>query len=555
MSAQNTGYPAPRVALVVVSAAVGIWLLTLERRPSDRSLHLLLAFATLLITAVVAVATDPLATVLLATLSVFVSVSAFFFAWPQILAHLTLTTVCTVTVLGVHPGTPWWTGVAVSGFVVALTVIGKSFLDLAVAAEFDAVTGLPDRRGFDRHLALWICGAPTVHDVALVLVGIDARARPGPDAIVLAVLDAWGPVLEAGVKLGRRDDDQIAILHPHATAADALALVERLRAVAPAACHAGVTMWRIGDSAAQLINRAEAALLRSKSTADGRTVMDVAVDVDARRLKLALERGELEIGYQPIVGLAPGYPLVGVEALLRWPGAVPTAPSPWELVRIAERSGFAAELDDHVLRTACRGAAELRRTRGDGELMLSVNVSPMSLLDPDLVGRVDAVLAETAWPAERLTFEVTEEMLDLRGGAAMRTLRELRERGIGIAVDDFGTGYSSLSRLQALSVDRLKLDKSITAAITPECDEPPALLRAVAAMAEALEFPVTVEGVETPHQLEILTGIGFDQAQGYLFGTAVAIETLVASLEQDELRKGSDGSSSAAWQGGASAGS
>lgn len=511
--------------LAVLSAGTGVWLLFGQRRLAPGLVHFLLGFATLLIAAETVVASDAFVAIMLAMLSVFVSAAAFFFPWAQLVGHLALSAICTITAVAVHPGIPWQTGVAISAFVVALTVINKLFLDMAVAAEFDALTGLPNRRGFDRHVASWL-GRAQYDDAALILIGVRAPGNTGAstdvDAALPAVLDSWRPVLNTGEKLGRRDVDQIAILLPGATAMEAMAFVDRLKEATTCPFVAGLTTVRRGDTAAELIGRVERALLRAKSARSGHTVVDV-VDAasDASRLRRALARGDLHVGYQPIVLLSPGYPLVAVEALLRW---TDSALSPAELVGIAERSGFIAELDEFVLRRACREASTIRRVCGRPDLMLNVNVSAASLIDGDLFDRVESVLADTDWAATELTIEVTEEMLDLRGGEALTNLARFRALGGRIAVDDFGKGYSSLNRLQALPVDMLKLDKTITDSASPAADEPPTLLRAVAAMAGALDLPVTVEGVETRRQLAVLTDIGFEQAQGFLFGAARDLE-------------------------------
>ncbi|MCP9273655.1 GGDEF domain-containing phosphodiesterase [Mycolicibacterium arenosum] len=524
----SPGSFAAGVALAAASAATGLWLVLRRGRLSPLLLHGLLVFATLLIAAEAIVATDPFAAILLATLSVFVAVAAFFFAWPQLAGHVGFVAICMITAMAAHPAVPWQTGAAIASFVAALTVINKLFLDMAVEAEFDALTGLPNRRGFDRHLASWLARAQAVDGTALILVSAVTPADRGvsidADATLIAVLDSWRPFLNSGERLGRRDADQIAIFQPGTTGRQAHALVDRLRGVTTADCAAGLTTVREGDSAARLIARAEAALLRAKLAGNGRTVADVAdVDSDASLLRRALADGVLEIGYQPIVANVPGHPLVAIEALLRWPDAVRPALSPTETVHVAERSGVAAALDVYVLSRACRDAGAIQRML-DAELMLNVNLSAISLVDGDLVARIDSTLSDTDWPAEQLTIEITEEMLDLRGGAVVETLRRLRTRGVRIAVDDFGTGYSSLSRLQALPVDMLKLDKSITDSVRPSSDETPALLRAVAAMARALALPVTVEGVETRRQMHVLADVGFERAQGFLFGCAKGVD-------------------------------
>ena len=161
------------------------------------------------------------------------------------------------------------------------------------------------------------------------------------------------------------------------------------------------------------------------------------------------------------------------------------------------------------------------------KLLLSVNVSGLELVQEGYARRVFDTLHETGWAAEQLILEVTESVLDVDSPASIAALRQFRAGGVRIAIDDFGTGYSSLSRLQNQPTDFLKLDASFIAAVTPSSPGVPPLLKAVAALASALQLPVVAEGVETVQQVSVLQELGLRWAQGFYFGRPQTPEELL----------------------------
>jgi EAL domain-containing protein (putative c-di-GMP-specific phosphodiesterase class I) len=183
-------------------------------------------------------------------------------------------------------------------------------------------------------------------------------------------------------------------------------------------------------------------------------------------------------------------------------------------------------------------------------LDLNVNVSGLELVQDGYATRVFQVLNETGWAAGQLVLEVTESVIDVDRPASIAALHDFRAGGVRIAIDDFGAGYSSLSRLQALPTDILKLDASFIAAVTPWSTEVPPLLRAVAALAGALDLPVVAEGVETVQQVAVLRRLGVALAQGYYFGRPQTPEWLV-----DFMTRRAECSPSAAGAGPGSPGS
>ena len=171
-------------------------------------------------------------------------------------------------------------------------------------------------------------------------------------------------------------------------------------------------------------------------------------------MRQALQRGEFELWYQPIVRLTDSR-IVGMEALLRWPREEQPWIGPAEFVPVAEETGLINELGEFVLRRACEDAVAWRSVAPD--LRVSVNVSGRQLLSADLADIVRHALDAHKLPADTLSIEITENVFIENAEPALGMLRRLKDLGIGLRMDDFGTGYSSLATLRRLPIDGLKM--------------------------------------------------------------------------------------------------
>ncbi|MFB0612714.1 putative bifunctional diguanylate cyclase/phosphodiesterase [Aurantiacibacter poecillastricola] len=231
------------------------------------------------------------------------------------------------------------------------------------------------------------------------------------------------------------------------------------------------------------------------------------------RLRLALEAGELELFYQPLVD-ARSTEIVAVEALLRWPQADGSSIGPAEFIPIAEETGLIEIIGDWVLERACTDALHW-----DG-IKLSVNVSAAQLRDPDFPVRLGHILEETRFPPERLELEITETYLVGDSAVASRSLDLIRRFGVGVALDDFGTGYASIGVLRKFRFEKLKIDRSLMVeAVNDEGSR--TMMASSIAVARALKMDVTAEGVETDQQAQMVRSAGCDQIQGWLYFKAV----------------------------------
>jgi len=230
-------------------------------------------------------------------------------------------------------------------------------------------------------------------------------------------------------------------------------------------------------------------------------------------LRLALDKNQFELHYQPLVNLETNE-ITALEALLRWNHPTRGLISPADFIPIAEETGLIVPIGEWVVRTAC---AETRNW--PDHIKVAVNLSPAQLKSKNLVNMVMTALADCAMPAQRLQLEITETMLMQNTFATLAILHEFRKLGVQIAMDDFGTGYSSLSYLRSFPFDKIKVDRSFIQDLSKGA-EPRAIVSAVAGLAKCLNMISTAEGVETQQQLDTLQKAGYTEMQGYLFSRA-----------------------------------
>lgn len=281
-----------------------------------------------------------------------------------------------------------------------------------------------------------------------------------------------------------------------------------------------------GDSDSEVLRHADSAMYNSKKV--GRNTWsyftaEMNQEV-ARRLELesllngAIERGEIQVLYQPIVSVASGV-FAQVEALVRWYHPQLGHIGPDEFIPVAEQSGYIVELGKFVLHQALDLAASWRQLY-QTDLIVAVNVSPRQFRDPNWHDDIENLLSERQLSTRNIEFEITEGVLLSGHEHVQRALDQFSDLGIAISMDDFGTGYSSLSYLRNYPFDTLKIDRSfITDIVQDPADRE--LVTAAVAMAHGLGLQVIAEGVETAEQRNILKELRCDYAQGWLYCKAV----------------------------------
>lgn len=253
---------------------------------------------------------------------------------------------------------------------------------------------------------------------------------------------------------------------------------------------------------------------------DGKALDNLVFEND---LYHALSNQELHVVYQPQVDIFEGR-VIGLEALLRWNHPVHGSISPLKFIPIAEETGLIIPIGQWVIRRACLQMKEWL-DKGLPPLRVSVNLSIRQFYQQNLVDSIKEILEETGLPAQYLELEITESMM-MNIEHTKKTLEDLKELGIWIAVDDFGTGYSSLSYLKHLPVDRLKIDQSFVRDIVNK-DSDLTIISTIILMASFLNLEVIAEGVETIFQKEMLQSQNCAQIQGYLISKPLPPDQLV----------------------------
>lgn len=238
-------------------------------------------------------------------------------------------------------------------------------------------------------------------------------------------------------------------------------------------------------------------------------------------LPRAIGAGQFRLVYQPLVGLADGH-VRGAEALVRWQHPEQGLIAPGRFIPLAEESGAIVELGSWVLATACAEAARWHRELGADAPYVSVNVSPVQLVEAGWADEVIAVLDRTGLPAGLLQLEITEQAVLGDGSATLDGLVALREAGVRLTLDDFGTGRSNLAWLRRLPVHGLKIDGSFIDGLRHVDADPvdAAIVSSLIGMAHALGLEVTAEWVETRAQAQRLVELGCDLGQGRWFADA-----------------------------------
>lgn len=244
-------------------------------------------------------------------------------------------------------------------------------------------------------------------------------------------------------------------------------------------------------------------------------------------LREALDVGQLQVFYQPKIGLADER-LSGFEALLRWNrpgiGFIP----PDRFIPVAEECGLVVAIGAWVLREASLQAQAFAAHMGR-PIGIAVNISAQQLMGEHLLYAVNAALSESGLDPGLLTLEITESKPVTDAGFAVALLKTLRDRGIRISIDDFGIGRTSIDHFVRLPVDELKIDRSFVASV--DSDElARSIVRSIVGMARSAGIETVAEGVETPAQLAQIAEIGCDTAQGHLFAPALPASAALATI-------------------------
>ncbi|MGO9343564.1 MAG: putative bifunctional diguanylate cyclase/phosphodiesterase, partial [Acidimicrobiales bacterium] len=369
----------------------------------------------------------------------------------------------------------------------------------------------------------------------------DSLGHAAGDKVLVEVADRVRAVMRASDTLARFGGDEFVMLCEQVSDRESLLIVaEKVLAALEPPFYVEGKRFQVGASigaavvegdnvtADELLSDADSAMYLAKAK-NGRAriqVFDEGSRATARHrvhteeeLARALRHQELVVHYQPIIDLWTRR-RVGVEALVRWQHPTRGLLAPGAFLDVAEQTGLIVPLGSWVLRTAC---AQVRSWNDelstDHQLALSVNLSAKQLAEPDLVEEVSSVLVEAGISprALRLVLELTESLMPADEDEARIHVRQLHRMGVVLAIDDFGTGHSSLEYMRELPIGVVKIDRSFIKAIGRSSRDE-AIIRSIVDLAHTLGLTVTAEGVETEVQLEFVSEVGCDMAQGFLFG-------------------------------------
>lgn len=302
----------------------------------------------------------------------------------------------------------------------------------------------------------------------------------------------------------------------------------------------GVINCPMGSADADdLIRDAETAMFRAKARGRSKAeIFDMTMRKDAtdriqleNDMKKALEHGEFEPYYQPIVSLTTGR-IAGFEALVRWNHPTLGLLTPDKFIDLAEETGLIIPIGSFMLEVACRQAKLWQQQPALSDLTISVNMSVVQVSRPDIGEEIKALLDQTGLPAHTLKIEVTESGLMNNVGRASVLLESLEEMGVSLMIDDFGTGYSSLSHLHQFPFHFLKVDQSFVATMGNGVDNG-TIVKSIISLAHTLGKRVVAEGVETESQKRQLTDLGCEFVQGYYFARPLPAHKAEALLLKD----------------------
>lgn len=444
-----------------------------------------------------------------------------------------------------------------------LSQLDQARVSLQQVANYDALTNLINRRGFNHIFAEKLLEQTLGGGMlAVMFLDIDHFKRindslghDAGDELLKVIAEHIRSATRTQDVVARFGGDEFCILINLNNREEARHLAQRvMHAMKEPIALAGRRMVMTtsigisvfpddGKTCDELLKNADLALYESKgsgrnnlhffsSNLKTKATLELQLEEELRN---ALRDDEgLLLYYQPIVDLQTGH-VAKLEALVRWQHPQHGLLTPERFICIAEANGLIAELDNWVLRRACRDL-NLLRDNGFERLVIAVNCSALNLARAELADEIESALTHANVAAHRLELEVTENALMGNITHTIGLLKHIRSLGVSLSIDDFGTGYSSLAYLRRLPLNTLKIDRSFIVDI-PKSAQDMEIVQAIIVMAHTLHLKVVTEGVETPQQLEFLSEYGCDYVQGYLFSKPVPLEVLRPLLQELNQRK------------------
>ncbi|MGB7480861.1 MAG: EAL domain-containing protein [Burkholderiaceae bacterium] len=431
-------------------------------------------------------------------------------------------------------------------------------------ANFDTLTGLPNRRLFRDRLDECVKkAARSGLGLALFFIDLDrfkeANDLLGHDAGDLLLVEGGKRIagsVRAADTVARLGGDEFTVIldgqdeeaHVERTAQkiiDALAQPFHIgNEIVYLSASVGITLFsKDANASEELIRNADQAMYAAKNAGRNRfsyftRAMQEEADHRFRlgvELRQALDEGQLDVHYQPVIDLASGR-IVKAEALVRWHHPRLGTIEPAQFIPIAEETGQIKKLGNWVFRQV---AASSKRwsTKFGATFPISINKSPMQFMTWDEDGGWIDHLRALGLPGHSLVIEITEGLLLNPSPVVTEKLARYRAAGVELALDDFGTGYSSMAYLRKFNIDYLKIDQSFIGGIADD-DEDWAITESIIVMARRLGLKVIAEGIENQRQKEMLAAVGCDLGQGFLFSPALPAAEFEQRLRTERMRAG-----------------
>ncbi|MBT9538941.1 EAL domain-containing protein [Thiobacillus sp.] len=447
------------------------------------------------------------------------------------------------------------------GHLLDITASRQAEEHIQYLANFDVLTGLPNRTQLDDHVKYAISVAKRRNGrLALMFIDLDhfkdindTLGHSIGDALLIELAKRLFTVLREEDVVSRSGGDEFFVMLPDQDERSAAHVAQKLLdaiSVPYVVDHhdlcvtasIGIALFPgDGEDLASLSQRADTAMYRAKQ--EGRnSYRFFTTEMQARSarhlqlgnaLRHALERQEFSVQYQPQLTLEDGC-VVGAEALLRWQHPELGQVSPAEFIPVAEDNGFILHIGEWVLRHAVQQAKTWLEA-GLPPLVMAVNLSAVQFRHPTLPDLVARILDEAGLPPEYLELELTESVAMHDPQGAIAVMNKLHERGVRMSIDDFGTGYSSLGYLKKFNVYKLKIDQSFVRDIRTD-PEDKAIVSAIIQMAKSLGLATIAEGVETEGQLDFLREQGCDEVQGYYYSKPLSPDAFAVFAQATRQR-------------------
>jgi len=426
-------------------------------------------------------------------------------------------------------------------------------------ANFDALTGLPNRRLFRDRLDQEILKAPrSEHSLCLMFIDLDRfkevndlMGHDAGDQLLVEAAKRLSLCVRSSDTVARLGGDEFTVILTELTdLAHVEDVAEKIlqhlaepfvlnQQTAYVSGSVGITLYNSDASTAeQLINNADQAMYAAKNAGRNqfRYFTPSMQEKAHYRLRLAndlreaLAAGQLVVHYQPVVELATGH-IAKAEALLRWNHPTLGQVEPSQFIPIAEETGLIKAIGDWVFQQAA-GCSRQWQVQLGKVVQISVNASPVQIRSTEPGVNWLRYLEILGLLGSSIVVEITEGLLLNPSATVAGKLIEYRDAGIQVAIDDFGTGYSSMQYLKKFDIDYLKIDRSfVRDMITDASDR--TIIKSIILMAHELGMQVIAEGIETNEQKEWLRAAGCDYAQGFLFSKAVTAESFQQLMAQE----------------------